>query len=1005
MGLVAERGLLSGALAEAQQGHGSTWVLEGPAGIGKTRLARWVQQEAGCSAYRTLWGYSVKEVSTPFFPFLQIFRTPVALARGSASQDLRGSPVVIIEEPRTREVFDQVGSLGAGRAVLVLSRERPETLKSRYPSWPEGVRSLWLSKGEGPEKLSPTDIDHLGNAVEDFLRSAPGSLVTMAGIEFLVTQNGFPPVLRLVQFVRDVAEETGGQLLISVNPESLERREVSLLEGEGEVHNAHHLPEASPTAPETGVTAMMRYLDELEGDSAVHPILLVFDDLPWADPDSLRTFQFLSRNVRDLRVVMVATARTDLDPTAPGEVLPSWRVLLDDLEKEGSIRRIALHGLGPNEAVDLVEKAFGGTLPSGAEDPVLRHVLERSGGNAYFLLETLRQLAERSYLHLKNGGLSWNFPPGEEERLGDVIPDTLRRLVGRRLEPLHPDERELLQWAAVCGSEFDTEPLAAMLSVPRSSVERLVERIEHREHLVERTQGTGMKGRWAFGHPFVWEVVSEGLPMEAWQRHALALAEWWSMHRPEEREAVARLYHEAKVAEPGLAWVRKALQQAVESRNVEAAERLHRWLQDLLEVGGIARNLRVQEGLEYSLRLLEVVGPAPEVERILRGLMDLQPPNGLRWEVEACRAFVLAPTAPRESHEIIERIRAEWTGHADLPKQLLALAGLAAARSAAAEAREEDVEREADGVIALGRDLPEWIEAQATYLSGGALAHRGTLGPARERLARLKELSAVTGNVRTLADQANLEIFIAEATGDVIGQCHASERRVELARRIGNPASLVTALSNLSVGYVLEGDLDGAKRTLAEFRQLCHRFRFTRAIPLSRVREADIALHERRWKEACDLFEEAEQQMIQSGDLELLLSVRLSHVDALLCLGDLSRALSIIATIRSSEQDLRISELASLLMLEGRVLLAQGEREGSRQKFDEALAHAARVENSFDQGMVERHLAQWEERFGNAEKAQALRASARARLVKCGIAPKSWAMEWPPPFPDAAPRD
>ena len=244
-----ERKALSQILLEAQQGKGSTWLIDGPGGIGKTRLAQWVRDEAERRGFLTRSGHCLKEVNNAFFPWLQIFRGSASLPANRLLSGTKFPPGVhIFEEERPERIW--VRLLETSIVVpdaMVISREKAGAVRQRLPSLPSTVRMLCFSRVEGTDLISPVQLDVLGETLSSWLREHPGGMVGLVGLEYLVTQNTFLPVLRLVQFLREIADETGGRILLSFRPDTLEDRERSLLEAEGEVERVSRPNTAATT--------------------------------------------------------------------------------------------------------------------------------------------------------------------------------------------------------------------------------------------------------------------------------------------------------------------------------------------------------------------------------------------------------------------------------------------------------------------------------------------------------------------------------------------------------------------------------------------------------------------------------------------------------------------------------------------------------------------------------------------------------------------------------------
>jgi DNA-binding CsgD family transcriptional regulator/tetratricopeptide (TPR) repeat protein len=167
---------------------------------------------------------------------------------------------------------------------------------------------------------------------------------------------------------------------------------------------------------------------------ALRPVLLVIEDLHWADQSTLELITFLLRALRDMPLLTVATYRSDeIDRRHPlrGPLL-SW-------ERVRSVRRIELGRLGR----DQVAVQLGGILGAAPEAGLADLIFGRSDGNAYLVeeLAAVRGLSAR---------------PGE-------VPPSLRDILLHRADSLGPVARNLLRTASVAGRRV-AEPLLAAVS-------------------------------------------------------------------------------------------------------------------------------------------------------------------------------------------------------------------------------------------------------------------------------------------------------------------------------------------------------------------------------------------------------------------------------------------------------------------------------------------------------------------------------------------------------------
>ncbi len=152
---------------------------------------------------------------------------PATPGRGS---ELEASSTYLVEEAQPEAVYRTFeDALRGGRPGLCVTRVYPRRLQERFGGG--GLSVLWLSNVGKESSIRPKDLEKLSLAVEQFLAREHG-VVLLDGLEYLVTNNNFLTVLRLVQALRDQVAIHNGTLLLSVNPSSLEAHQLTLLERE-----------------------------------------------------------------------------------------------------------------------------------------------------------------------------------------------------------------------------------------------------------------------------------------------------------------------------------------------------------------------------------------------------------------------------------------------------------------------------------------------------------------------------------------------------------------------------------------------------------------------------------------------------------------------------------------------------------------------------------------------------------------------------------------------------
>jgi len=119
--------------------------------------------------------------------------------------------------------------LDNGVGGICVSREFPEKLEKRHHL--ENCKIVWLSSVGDEKAVKPNDLERIAMNLKEFFDQAPG-VALMDCIEYLISNNGFLPVVKLVQQLRDTTAKTGSILLLSLNPDTLNKADMSVLQKE-----------------------------------------------------------------------------------------------------------------------------------------------------------------------------------------------------------------------------------------------------------------------------------------------------------------------------------------------------------------------------------------------------------------------------------------------------------------------------------------------------------------------------------------------------------------------------------------------------------------------------------------------------------------------------------------------------------------------------------------------------------------------------------------------------
>jgi len=144
--------------------------------------------------------------------------------------ELRDASTYLVKEETSASSYQLfLRTLAAGRKGFCITRVFPEKIRDQFGLG--GVPILWLSNVGKEDSVRPKDLEKLSLSLEQFLSRDRG-IIVIDGIEYLITNNNFITVLRLVQALRDRVAMNGAILLFSVNPASLDEHQLHLLERE-----------------------------------------------------------------------------------------------------------------------------------------------------------------------------------------------------------------------------------------------------------------------------------------------------------------------------------------------------------------------------------------------------------------------------------------------------------------------------------------------------------------------------------------------------------------------------------------------------------------------------------------------------------------------------------------------------------------------------------------------------------------------------------------------------
>jgi DNA-binding SARP family transcriptional activator len=555
-------------------------------------------------------------------------------------------------------------------------------------------------------------------------------------------------------------------------------------------------PAVMPQASESERYVLFRAIEGLLTDaSASGPILLVLEDLHWADVPTLELLSRLLSSPRRAPLLLLCTCRLkELSEDHP------VRDLLADVHRERGTLRIDLEGLAVGDVDELVRGLTQDEV--GATDDRLVTALETTtDGNPFFITELVRNLVETGALANEDG--RWQLSPDVEP--DDHLPLSISETFAKRLRRMGEAVQRCLHVAAVVGEEFDLD-LVSAIADGGSPADALDEAVGGAV-LVE-VPGSSVRLRFAHAlmQRYLYGELSRARRTELHRRVALALEARLDQGRVPIAE-LARHWCAAGDADTG-----KALQYALlagdEALGKLAPDDARRWYQISLDLVRRQPAPRKSEVCDLLIRRGEAERQAGD-RRFRQTLLEAA---GLAQEIGDDRALVRA-----------------------------ALANTRGMQSETGVIDDERIESFDAALTVLGdQDSPE--RAQLLAMQAAELMY----SPDWDRKTRLSDEALAIG--RRLGDPEALSRvlnmrFVTLLAPDTHGERSANAvEAVAAAEQLSNPLERFFAYHWAGYACVEAGDTERARSWMAREREIAEQFRQPITLWLSRADEANMAI-------------------------------------------------------------------------------------------------------------------------------------------------------------------
>jgi class 3 adenylate cyclase/predicted ATPase len=619
--------------------------------------------------------------------------------------------------------------------------------------------------------------------------------------------------------------------------------------------------------------------------SEVNPVVLVFEDLQWADAALLDFVEYLLEWSRDHALYVITLARPELL-----ERRPSW----------GAGRRTfsALY-LEP-----LSEQAMQGLLQGlvpGLPEELRGRILARAEGVPLYAVETVRMLLDRGLL-VQEGSVY--RPVGPIETLD--VPETLHALIAARLDGLSAGERRLLQDGAVLGKTFARQALAAVAALGEPELEPLLAGLVRKEVLsIQADPRAPEHGQYGFLQDLVRRVAYETLSKRERKARHLAAATHLERAFVSEQEVVEVLAshylaaHEAAPEDADAGEVKRRagelLARAGErTASLAASEEATRYFDQaasladeprararLLERAGemalrAGGSEQARDRFEQAIALFASAGEGHQAARVAARLGEVE------WRLGRLDAAL----------ERMERAFAELEGEepdadvAALAAQLGRLRIFRGELELASERLETALE------LAESLWLPEVLAE--------ALSSKGVIAAFR---ARIEEALALTQRALALALEYELPATALRAFNNLADLLHRRDRGEEAAAQLEQALALARRVGDRRLEHILLGELSWSLSLTG------------------------------RWQEALACFEEVPEEQLTEGPAFLV-----ALPETLVARGAVEEARRLLSLHDRYELSADVQERASYRAAQAVVLLAEGREREALAAAEDVLA-------------------------------------------------------------------
>jgi class 3 adenylate cyclase/tetratricopeptide (TPR) repeat protein len=547
--------------------------------------------------------------------------------------------------------------------------------------------------------------------------------------------------------------------------------------------------------------------------AARFPLMLVMDDIHWADEPTLLLIEHMAQLLPELRVLCVGTYRdVELDVSRP------LAATLERMIRARIVDRIPVKRFDRDGVATMIEALAGKTAP----DPIVAAVFEETEGNPFFVEEVFRHLVEEGKVFDESGDFRTDIEVDELD-----VPESVRLVVGRRLGRLGAESQKALAAGAVVGRGF---PFSLLEEITEMDTGRLLDAVEEAEHarviVPEERDG---EVHYSFAHELIRQTLLSGLSLLRRQRLHLAVAN--AIERTDKKardERPSEIAHHllqagaAAETERTLEYLELTADRAIEAAAFEDALRA---IDDALSIVDPSDRLAWAKVRERSGWANRALGRFEECLAIWGEVVDVYKDHG---DVEAAlpllreMAYQLLWLGRFDDVFAMNQRALDILGDRDVVDRSYFVGGIGALLGVGGftDAAEERLAAARETAEAFSDDrVIGWVDWARTITFYASTRLPQAIESGRSSLQLLDS----SGDVWTWCDTAGWASLALLFSGKISEAGELAVRGDELATRLGHLGAQILLRRTRAIADAMEhGDLDALERDVNADLALCH---------------------------------------------------------------------------------------------------------------------------------------------------------------------------------------